>query len=320
MNLPSVEPTPHDTSTLFADVPPGSVVVGYDGSPCADAALTWAVEQAALEQRPLVLVHAIQPIGAQSMGAYGAGGLDYAGLLDDFRSDARSMLESGVAVAREQGPDLDVHHVLSVCDPRSALLDLSEKAAVVVLGSRGRGPIASLLLGSVSVSVSRHASCPVVIRHDNAATEPFHRILVGVEGTPYSLPSIEFAFRMASFRSSALTVVHGHWIAQPVAFSTVPAPLPDLGEERALVSESLAGMAEKFPEVEVEVLMVFGHIDHHLVTLSATHDLVAIGHHRVGPWSELLHDSVAASVLEHASGTVAVVPSPARVPDLPTGG
>ncbi len=58
---------------------------------------------------------------------------------------------------------IDVWGLRSIADPRTVLLDLGKRAAMIVVGSRGRGPIAGLLLGWVSVLVSRHASCPVVV-------------------------------------------------------------------------------------------------------------------------------------------------------------
>jgi nucleotide-binding universal stress UspA family protein len=200
-----------------SQVPAGSIVVGIDGSSWSDGALDWAIDQAAIEQRDLTIVHAIPAMGAQSMGLYPSSGLDFVRVLDDARADAQALLDRAVAHAHDRASDLHVHDVLSVSDPRSVLLELGEHAAMLVVGSRGRGPVVSLLLGSVSVSVSKHASCPVVVRRSSESTRPDHRIVVGVDGTEPSLPAIEFAYRMASFRASALTVLHCYWTASPVA-------------------------------------------------------------------------------------------------------
>ena len=82
---------------------------------------------------------------------------------------------------------------------------------MIVVGSRGRGPVTSLLLGSVSVAVSKHASCPVVVQRPTPTDTTRHGILVGVDGTESSLPAIEFAYRMASSRELSLTVLHCYW-------------------------------------------------------------------------------------------------------------
>ena len=302
-----------------SQVPAGTIVVGIDGSSWSDRALDWATDQAALEQRPLTLVHAMPSMGAQSMGLYASSGLDFARLLTDAQAGAQKMLDAAAARARDRAPALDVHSTLSEADPRSVLLALGEQAAMIVVGSRGRGPVASLLLGSVSVSVSKHASCPVVVQRSTRPSRPGHRIVVGVDGSETSLPAIEFAYRMASFRAAPLTVLHCYSTAGPVAPSPDGGPWPDLEAEHALVAESLAGMAEKFPEVEVAVHLVSGFADQGLVAASPDYDLVVIGHHPIGRLNDLVYGSVAPAVLEHADGAVAVVPSAPNASEPQTG-
>ena len=293
-----------------AHVPAGSIVVGVDGSPSSDQAFVWAVGQAALEQRPLTIVHAADPMRYAGAGFIApASGIDYALMLDESRAAARALLTSSTAQALEGHPGLVVHEVLSASDPRSTLLDLGRTAAMIVVGSRGRGPVASLLLGSVSVSVSKHASCPVVVHRPTTADTPRYGVLVGVDGTETSLPAIEFAYRMSSWRGLPLTVLHSY--LEPV----LVAPLhsrpgtPETGAERALVAESLAGMQEKFPEVQVQVRLTRGFADQQLITASHNYDLLVIGHRPLAPLDDILHRSVAPTVVEHAHGPVVVVPS-----------
>ncbi|MGE0170332.1 universal stress protein [Nocardioides sp.] len=279
-------------------IPAGSIVVGVDGSSYSDEALDWAVEQAALEQRPLTIVHTIEPVGFIAAGTYAGGGIDYGALLDQSQAAGKATLHKARTRALETLPAPAIHQVLSQADPRSTLLDLSQHATMIVLGSRGRGPIASLLLGSVSVSVSKHASCPVVVRRRVDPSLTTHGILVGVDGTEISLPAIEFAYRMASFRARPLVVLHCYWE----------------DHERALVAESIAGMAEKFPDVNVEVRLAQGFADQHLVNASQNYELVVVGHHPITPLSDLIFGSVAPTVVEHAHGAVAVVPAAPAAP------
>lgn len=304
-----------------SQVPPGSIVVGTDGSPWSNGALDWAVDQAALEGRPLTIVHGLAPMNAQNVGLYPSGGADAARLMDDARAWEETILAAAGARALDREPGVAVHRVLSGSDPRTLLFELAEHAEMVVVGSRGRGPVASLLLGSVSVSVSRHAPCPVVVWRGRGgeATQPGHHILVGVDGTQHSLPAIAFAYRMASLRQSALTVLHCTLTAGPITLVQDDAPWPDLSAERALVAESLAGMAQTYPEVAVEVQLVSGPADHHLVAASRHHDLVVVGHQRLGHLRELIHSSVAPAVLEHVKGVVAVVPSHPQTSQPTTG-
>jgi len=295
------------------DVPTGSIVVGIDGSPWSDQALDWATEQAAEEHRALVLVHAVPPLGAQSYGLYPGTAFDVGQVERDARAGARSLLEGAEARARVLSPDVVCHTVIASSDPRSALIDLGEQAAMVVVGSRGRGPVASLLLGSVSVSVSSHATCPVVVCRETPSLRPGGGVLVGVDGSADSATAIEFAYRLASFRALPLTVLHCYWDAASVVTAGVVPPSVDLSITQALVSESVAGMAEKFPDVTVEVRLARGSADQHLIAASPDYDLLVVGHRRMGRLRELLYDAVAPAVLEHARGNVVVVPS--RWPD-----
>jgi nucleotide-binding universal stress UspA family protein len=129
----------------------GRVVVGIDGSVAAEAALAWAVGEAKLRHAPLEVVW------AWTM-------LDQPGGRFDPGFDEHAVAEL-VDVALESC-DTDGLEVLrsTPCDlPARALIDASEDAALVVVGSRGAGGFASLLLGSVSQQIALHAHCPVVV-------------------------------------------------------------------------------------------------------------------------------------------------------------
>ncbi len=290
-------------------VPAGSIVVGIDGSTWSDEALSWGIAQASLEGRSLALVHAASPMLAPGSLLYAGTGVDYGRLIDDLRAAGRSMLVAAETRAHEFDPRLEVHQVLSVTEARSTLLDLSEHAAMIVVGSRGRGPMKSLLLGSVSVTVSKQASCPVIVVRPHDPEHPRHGILVGVDGSKTSTAAIEFAYRLASFRARPLIVLHGYWTPESMAVPTLGAPEVDISDERALIAESLAGMAEKFPDVEVQVRLVRGDGTRELINASAEVAVLVVGHHRGSSLDNLIHDSVAASVVEHARCAVAVVPA-----------
>ncbi|MEQ4497520.1 universal stress protein [Nocardioides kribbensis] len=305
---PDDQTLPAASAGETAHVPPGSIVVGVDGSETAAQALVWACDQADLEQRPLTLVHVLEPVQVPASGMYATTAIDYGLLLDQVREGGAALLAAAEATAHERAPGVVVHRVMSSADPRGVLLGLSRQAAMVVLGSRGRGPLRSLLLGSVSVSVSKHASCPVVVRRPDHPQRPRTGVLVGVDGTARSLPAVEFAFRMASFRGRPLIVQHSYFDATEALAIQRGLPAPELADEQALVAESLAGMAEKFPEVDVEVRLGRGFADHNLVEASRDADLVVVGHQVDGPLEDLLYGSVAPIVVEHALGAVAVVP------------
>ena len=159
-----------------AEVPSASIVVAVDGSEHADRAVTWAAQQARLEGRPLVLVHAGEV---------------------DASSD---IVQEAAALARETFPDVDVRARNLAGDPQDELVALSQVAHCIVMGSHGRGVLRSTLLGSVSAAVAKQAACPVVVCRPT--TERFAKmaVVVGADGTPESVPVIEYAFQQASLR------------------------------------------------------------------------------------------------------------------------
>ncbi|GAB3772405.1 nucleotide-binding universal stress UspA family protein [Nocardioides ginsengisegetis] len=288
---------------------PGTIVVGVDGSPSASRALTWAIEQARRENRGITLVHGFSPTSLSWMSAPG---LDRRVLVDALREDADAIVHDAARQVAEAAPDIAVDRVVRVSDPREVLLELSQDAALVVVGSRGRGTMASLMLGSVGVAVTRHAKCPVVVMRPTHEGTVRHGVLVGVDGTERSTAPLDFAYAMASARGLPLTVVHCVWdqLAAPVtAYLLDDEPRDDdLAPQHLAVAESTAGLAEKYPDVHVTIRIARGFADEILARWSDRMDIVVVGAHHGSNLAEATGGSVAAGVVEHAHSPVAVVP------------
>jgi nucleotide-binding universal stress UspA family protein len=140
----------------------GVIVVGVDHSAGAKAALRFALEEARLRQATLRVVHAWQ-LGY--IGATGFGGALPAvgGELEDFRRGAEAALDETL---KEVGANTDGVAIERRVDQGTAaavLVEESRGADLLVVGSRGHGGFAQLLLGSVSQQCAQHAFCPVVI-------------------------------------------------------------------------------------------------------------------------------------------------------------
>lgn len=304
-----------------ADLPTGAVVVGIDGSHDADLALAWAARQCLLLRRPLALVHAYRLVGSVWLDQ---AGIDSREVLDAVGDDACTLLQDARGRVLADHPDLEVVLLMRADDPRSMLEDLSRHASLLVLGSRGRGPVASLLLGSVSVAVARHAHCPVVVVRPGAAVRrpgragrgahpddrPRGGVLVGVDGTPGSLAVVEFGYQQAALRGLPLEVLHCVWDVRATAagLHRAPAEDPEVADVRALLSEAVAGLAERHPGVDVTLTVAYGLADDEIVAASRGRDLTVVGYRPGSPVRSLLLGSVAPAVLEHADGAVAVVP------------
>lgn len=129
-------------------------VVGVDGSATSTAALRWAVGQAALTGARVRAVAAWLYTTAFEPGVVRRSAAD---LVAGHR---KSLLEL-VGSVRE--PGVEVTSELVEGDPAEVLLDAANEADLLVLGSHGRAPLTSALMGSVGTRCLRHATCPVVI-------------------------------------------------------------------------------------------------------------------------------------------------------------
>lgn len=145
----------------------GIIVVGVDGSKSSRAALDWAVAEARLRGSSLRAVHAwmIPAIGASEAPWSLMATADYMELDPDrIEAAAGEALERELADAHgNEGGEVVVERQIVDAPAADAIVDASRDAELVVIGSRGRGSIKSLLLGSVSQHVVQHATCPVVV-------------------------------------------------------------------------------------------------------------------------------------------------------------
>ncbi len=279
----------------------GSVVVGVDGSPHSDAAIEWAVGYARDHRRPLTLAHAAGSISRANTL------VDPAVTRQSLRMAGRRVTDQALAMVQRLAPGLEVAVHMPLEEPREVLLAASEHASLMVLGTRGRGTLATFLLGSVSVGVSAHAACPTVVVRASTAAETGN-VVVGVDGTDASEAALEFAYEMASWMHRPLDVVHTWGGDGPYPALMTYEQRRDLMDERELrVAESLAGFSEKYPDVTVSQFIVENDPAKALVIASERASLVVVGSRGHGDATAVLLGSVSRSVVEHGHGTVAVV-------------
>jgi nucleotide-binding universal stress UspA family protein len=289
-------------------VPAGCVVVGVDGSEGADAALDWATDHARLTHRTLALVHGWDSVPSVWLDQVGA---DPVTLQAEIRAAGAEVVATAAQRVSERAPEVEVLPVVRHADARALLAGLAAHAEVTVVGSRGRGPISSLLLGSVSSAVAGHATGPVVVvRPGGPAPGEGRGVLVAVDGEEGCRPPLEAAYDAAAVRGLPLTVLHCTFDARIAAGGAVTADLRQQAEEEArlVVAEAVSGLAEKYPDVDVHVRTIFGHVESELLRVAHDADLVVVGNHRRNPLAAALLGSVSRTFLEHAHGAVMVVP------------
>lgn len=282
------------------------IVVGIDGSDESFVGLAWAVHEAGHTRRALRLVHAWEvPV---------PGYVPVPASVDMVREAAETVLSESVAKAEEWAPDVTVEGRLVHGPPARVLADSGADAAMIVVGSHGRGGFARLLLGSTSAAVAAHASVPVVITRGTDRNEAWRSgpVVVGVDGSEVSESAIDFAFAAASLRGAGLIAVHAWSQPDPFvdeAYAVLSEAATRQTEARLAVSESLAGWRDKFPDVSVTEVIADGHPVDALLAEAAQSNaaLLAVGSRGRGGFAGLLLGSVSRGVLHHATCPVAVV-------------
>src|SRR3954453_7069520 len=300
-----------DLGDVNNSVTSASVVVGVDGTPSSEAALRWAVQYADNHHRPITLVHAVGHTPGTGSEAYRVQARQ------TKRIAARRIVDHAFGQVQQLSPGLDVHVWVPFGGAHDVLMQAATRASVVVVGTRGRGSIATLLLGSVSVGLSAHAPCPVVVARgakDGRDQAGRHGVVVGVDGTVASTTAIEFAFELAASLGQPLQVAHAvSALGQEVHSSDLRSfyQKMDIRDERELqVAESVDGYQEKFPDIAVSWQFIEADAAADLVRLSEDASVVVVGSRGRADAAAILLGSVSRSVVKHAHCTVAVVRPP----------
>jgi nucleotide-binding universal stress UspA family protein len=271
------------------------IVVGYDGSEASGAAVRWAAVEARLRGVPLTVVHAWEVY----VGAPAPMALPVA----DLKAAAERVLEEGVEHARKEAPD--VRGVLGRGGSATALIDAAREADLVVVGTRGHGGFAELVLGSTAATVASHARCPAVVVRDEP--DPDGPVVVGVDGSPASLAALAAGFAEAELRGAEVLAV----LAWPDVVEADPAPLVDAGDLRGLAAQRLDDLVEplqaRHPGVPVRTEVVTGRPREVLLGAAADASLLIVGTRGHGGIRGMLLGSVSHAVLHHATCPVAVV-------------
>jgi len=135
------------------------IVVGIDGSEASELALRWAIDEAALRGGRIDALHAWHEL-------YFGGGISGTVSFVDpklYADAAEALLDAVVDSVDESDLRAPIRRLVTHGSPAHALLEAAKGADMIVVGSRGRGGFAGLLLGSVSQQAVHHAHCPVVV-------------------------------------------------------------------------------------------------------------------------------------------------------------
>ena len=242
----------------------------------------------------------------------------------------RTILEREVEPLRRAG--LEVEPRVEIGRPATVILQRARtsQAELVVMGSRGRGPIASMLLGSVSAEVTSHASCPVLV----ARGPSIRRAILALDSSPEAPRVLEEAVRSPLLAAAHVAVVS-------VAPSRVPGPgvmfsggysVPigwyeeSVGAVRAALEDGARAASARLASAGIDASWSVLEGDPAATLIEAAGrdatDLVVVGTHRRTGLARLVLGSVARNALLHADASVLVLhPTPLAEPrdDAPGG-
>lgn len=282
------------------------IVVGVDGSPASRLALRRAVEISASTGIRVDAVYAWQvsrSVGLLVEAGWTAGEnaaeLMLSEIADEVLGEDKPV---SLALLTEQGSATRV------------LLGHSQSATLLVVGSRGRGGLASVLLGSVSRHCAEGSACPVLVIHvgspevepHDLAVSSIDRVVVGVDGSESSELALRWAARIGSFASARVEAV----IAWTFPTSVAPVFSKDWRPDRDAQLTLTTAVEKVFGALgsgNVDLGVDEGDAARALVERSRHADLLVVGSRGHGGFAELLLGSVSMACAEHAHCPVLIV-------------
>src|SRR4051794_37719944 len=279
------------------------IAVGVDGSAMSTEALEFALDEAELWNVGLEVVHTLMPADVPSTLA-----ASYTALAYETPLEADALVEAQIETARKKGHGrgIEITRTVRMGAPGESLLEASQRAALLVVGSRGRGGFAGLLLGSVSQRCAHHARSPLAVVRSYGGTASASdfphtaRIVAGFDGSPYS----ELALRWAveeGIRRGALVE------------ATTVVGAADMQDGRKLVAERVlrdavdAEHSGSVDVVQVVTSVVVGRGGRTLCAMAEGADLLVVGARGHGAVHNALLGSVADHCLAHAPCPVVIV-------------
>jgi nucleotide-binding universal stress UspA family protein len=289
-----------------------AVVVGYDESPEATTALSWAASQAAIRGLQLRVVYAANP--PVPLPWTSGTLLPSTSVL---QHSAAKVARRGAEQVTHDHPGLEVRSQGAVGSPAAELVMHSETAAFVVVGRRAlTGPLTSL--GSVSFALSTHARCPVVVVQGAIPREvgPEHPVVVGVDASRSSLRALEFGAAAADAAGADLVIVSawssperepwmGDLWAEPARAADLLAAEYESAASCIRMAVALAN--EVRPQLNTVARTPEGRPAEALLAESGRAGLLVVGSRGHGGFAGLTLGSVSRAILRQAELPVAVV-------------
>lgn len=277
-----------------------AITVGVSGSERSVDALRWALDLARAHHLPVDLVTVVEPVRARLAGA-GAG----------QRHLAEAALEEARALAEAEFPEVRTRPRVLEGDAVHVLADAAPAGSLLALGAHPLSRRGASLTAPVAVRVAA-ASRSAVALIPGPTGDPAERtgIAVGVDGSEVSLTAIRLAAQEADRLHEPLLALHawqlpGAWAdSVPVERVIIDAIEED---EELLLAESLTGLCDTHPDLEIRHILVRGNPVERLTALAAGSRLLVVGSHGRGAFLRLLLGSVSHSLALTVPGPLVIL-------------
>jgi nucleotide-binding universal stress UspA family protein len=291
----------------------GRIVVGVDGSPQSGNALEWAVARARLGDDELELVNAYSI--TSSVDFYGYQGLAADQSVGWFMEFSERVLDAAASWVHDLAPELTCTRTSVIGHPAPVLAAASEGATAVVIGRRGLGEAASVVLGSVSNRLTTQVGCPLVVvgKREPPTSGP---IVVGIDGSAFATGALRYALAEAALRATTVRAVAAYDV-----------PAPPFRADAELVARWRAGVEVQAADtitrareeaqgstaspVTIRNVVVEGSPAEAILDHAGDAQLIVVGTHGKGLVRRILLGSVSRQVLHDADLPVTVVDVPA---------
>jgi len=277
-------------------------VVGHDGSDGADRAIAWTLTQAIGRPTTVEVLHVCHPATPVTASSPSSTTAD--------RVPAQIRADLDAVVARFHAVDVESDARIVGGGPAQMLLEAGEDAALLVVGSRGRGGFRRLLLGSVSHQCAAYSQTPIVVVPATASADtPIRHIVVGVDGSEPSIAAMTWALSFAP-RDATFEVV-GAWSESRMGSIAM---MQDLSDDRGYTRQTFHDLLDAIdPELigerSVQRRFVREQPTTALLAAATGADLLVVGQRGRSGLSAAILGSVATHVLHHSPTPVAVIPS-----------
>ena len=279
-----------------------TIVVAVTGAPVCDRVVEWAIARARAAKPGTQHVRLLAVVG----GVVGAVG--ESAVLEAAMEDTYDLLAGYLQIVQDAGVDASIR--VESGNPVARLIEASEQASLLVIGSDYRGPGDGPARGPHGVRIAAGARCPVVVVPD-FAVEGRHGVVVGVDGSPVSEDALRFAAAEADRMGEPLTAVS--------VWSPLTAPrngmavYPEMyltnmqATTEEVLALALAGLAADYPDLVIERVVERGFPSEVINDRAAHARLAVVGTHGRGALARFLLGSISQEVLARLATVTAVV-------------